>query len=385
MAKKKSKRKATSSVTKSSSLLGTRNSQGPSSAASPAALSRELDRLDRQLVQQLNERAEIARELECDQAQNTDSRATEPNEVARAAQRNPGPLSDGCVRAVFRELASGCRELRQQVRVAYLGPQYSYSHLAAIQRFGQSAELIPVTTIEAVLDAVNREDVQFGLVPLENSTDGRIADTLDVFVRMPVRISGEVPLRIHHNLLGKCRREDVREVHSKPQALSQCRNWLSRHLPGARVVETTSTTAAAELAATKPGVAAIASLQAGVNYELDVLAAHIEDNPHNVTRFAVMGHAAVARTGRDVTNLMFQLVHEPGALADAMAIFKRNRLNLTWIESFPLAGSNNEYLFFVELEGYETDVRVRRAITSLRRKTKRLEILGSYARAEPID
>lgn len=358
------------------------------SGSSASALRRRLDQLDEELVRQLNRRAELALELtklEAGQLPALAAGATEPDEVSRAVQHSKGPLSPSSIGAIFRELASGSRALVQLVRVAYLGPEHSYSHLAAVERFGQSAELVPVATIAAVFDAVNRGDVQFGLVPLENSTDGRIADTLDMFVRMPVRISGEVQLRIHHHLLGRCRRDEVREVCSKPQALSQCRGWLANQLPAAHLVEMTSTTAAAEKAATSPGVAAIASRHAGVQYGLDVLASQIEDNKNNITRFAIIGHAPARRSGQDITSLMFQLAHQPGALADAMAIFKRNRLNLTWIESFPLAGSSNEYLFFVELEGYEADLRVRRAIASLGRKSKRLEILGSYRRSAPVD
>jgi chorismate mutase/prephenate dehydratase len=347
----------------------------------------QLRQLDDQIVSLLNQRAELA-ETEAkgpDDGPNATSAATEPDDVERAVARNKGPLEDRCIAAVFRELVSGCRARLRPLQVAFLGPEHSYSHQAAVKRFGHSVDLVPVATISAVFDAVIRGDVQYGLVPLENSTDGRIADTLEMFVRTPVRISGEVPLRIHHHLLGKCRRDEIREVGSKPQAMSQCRNWLSQHLPKARLVPMASTTVAAETAAKKPGVAAIASHQAGVTYGLNVLAEHIEDNPHNVTRFAVIGHQSAQRTGHDITSLMFQLEHKPGALADSMAIFKRNRLNLTWIESFPLPGTNKEYLFFVELEGYETDLRVRRAIESLRRKTERLEILGSYAHTEPID
>lgn len=386
MAKEKSKR-TVKSRSKSTSA-GAKKGRSVSSASSVRALKRDLDRLDRELVVLLNRRAESA----CRLAQATagpDSGcsrlATAPDELSQAVTCNQGPLSDQSVRAVFRELVSGCRALVQPMRVAYLGPQYSYSHQAAIQRFGQSVEFVPVATIAAVFEAVDRGDAQFGLVPLENSTDGRIADTLEMFVRMPVRISGEVQLRIHHHLLGKGRRDQIQQVCSKPQALSQCRNWLSKHLPAAKLVPTASTTAAAELAAQKKGVAAIASLQAGVNYGLSVLAENLEDNPNNTTRFAVIGHTAAGPTGQDLTSLMFQLQHRPGALADAMAIFRRNRLNLTWIESFPLRGTNKEYLFFVELEGYEADLRVRRAISSLGKKTERMEVLGSYARTVPTD
>ena len=173
-------------------------------------------------------------------------------------------------------------------------------------------------------------------------------------------------------------RTDVKEVYSRPAALSQCRNWLTRHLPGARTIEVTSTSTAAQLAREKPGAAAIASLQAGVYYHLDVLAERIEDNSSNVTRFAVIGEEPAPRTGNDKTAMLFQVEHRPGALAEAMNIFKRNRLNLTWIESFPIPEVNRGYVFFVELEGHETDARVRRAIAILQRRTLRLEILGSY-------
>ncbi len=211
-----------------------------------------------------------------------------------------------------------------------------------------------------------------------------MADTLDMFARLPVRICGEVQLRIHHYLLGKCLRSEVREVYSKPQALSQCRMWLARHLSEARTVEIASTAAAARLAAEKPGAAAIASRQAGINYGLDFLAEEIEDNRHNVTRFAVIGERPGRRTGNDKTALMFELPHQPGALADAMSIFKRNRLNLTWIESFPMPETPNEYLFFVEFQGHPDEMRAKRALAALASKTVRLEVLGSYPAAQPI-
>ncbi len=214
---------------------------------------------------------------------------------------------------MFRELLSGTRQLLRGDRVCYLGPELSYSHLAAVQQFGASVEMIPVATISTVFDAINRQQAEFGLVPLENSTDGRVTDTLDMFARLPVSICGEVQLYIHHHLLGKCRRSEVRTVYSKPQALSQCRTWLARHLPDARVQETTSTTAAARLAVDEPGAAAIASRQAGVFYGLDFLAESIQDNPNNVTRFAVIGEAAPPRSGNDKTAVMFELPHQPGA------------------------------------------------------------------------
>jgi len=250
--------------------------------------------------------------------------------------------------------------------------------LAATRCFGQSVQFVPVGGIRAVFEEVNRGHCDFGVVPIENSTDGRITDTLDMFTRLPVRICGQVETRISHSLLGRCTREEIREVYSKPQALSQCRNWLARHLPAARLIEVTSTTTAAQLARDKHGAAAVASRQAAGHYELDILAEGIEDNPFNSTRFAIIGTTEVAATGNDRTAILFQIEHEPGALVDAMGIFKRNSLNMTWIESFPDAAAPRTYLFFVELEGHKTDKNVAAALTQLGRKAVRLELLGSF-------
>ncbi len=353
-----------------------------------AAMRAKIDRIDQELVRLMNERAKIALEigkLKNNRGISAYAPAREDEVLSRVLALSTGPLPDRCVRAAFREVISGSRSLEKELRVAYLGPAYSYSHLAAIHRFGQSVELIPVASIAAVFEEINRRHADFGLVPIENSTDGRVADTLDMFARLPARICGEVQLRIHHNLLGKCARGEVEEVYSKPQALSQCRNWLAKHLPGARTIEVTSTSTAAQLAQDKPGAAAIASLQAGVHYGLDVLASDIEDNKGNLTRFAVIADETGPRTGNDKCALMFEVEHRPGALADAMNVFKRNRLNLTWIESFPIARPEGGYLFFVELEGHEADPRVRRAIAALERKAVRLEVLGSYARMAPVE
>jgi chorismate mutase/prephenate dehydratase len=352
----------------------------------PATLESRLQGLDRELVKAFNERARLAAKV-ANQRGTVDpgvARIGGDAEVLNAAVAwNKGPLSDRSVRAAFRELLSGCRTLDRRVRVAFLGPLYSYSHLAVIHRFGQSVELSPVGSIGAVFEEVNRGHSNFGLVPIENSTDGRIADTLDMFTRLPVGICGEVELEIHHALLGKCTRDAIREVYSRPQALSQCRNWLAKHLPSSRSIEVTSTSTAAQLALEKPGAAAIASLQAGVHYGLDVLAERIEDNASNATRFAVIGEMTPERTGNDRTAMMFQTEHRFGALADALAVFKRNRVNLTWIESFPIPGSERAYLFFVELEGHESDPPVRRCVDTLERKTLRLKVLGCFPATEP--
>ena len=347
-----------------------------------------IDQVDCNLVGLLNRRAELAKrigELKLKAGEPVYAPSREEQVIQRAIASSAGTLPANVIRAVFREVISGCRGMQQSLRVAYLGPEFSYSHLAAIQHFGQGAELIPVATIAAAFEEVERGHAEFALVPMENSTDGRVADTLDRISRSPVRICGEIPLRIHHCLLGVIPREEVRVVYSKPQALSQCRNWLAKHLPKAVPTEVASTSEAARLAREEPAVAAIASRQAGVNHHLNVLAENIEDNPDNVTRFAVIRDLPAPRTGNDKTALMFEIAHRPGALADAMAIFKRHELNMTWIESFPIPGSRGRYLFFVELLGHQQDEGVGKAIAELDALTKRLEVLGSYARMEPVD
>jgi chorismate mutase/prephenate dehydratase len=357
-------------------------------AARPLSqLRSELDAIDREIIAAVNRRAEVAKQI--GERKHGDSQAIfDPQREAQVVQQaiasNPGPLPDAAIRAVFRELVSGSRAVQLRLRVAYLGPEFTFSHLAAIERFGHSAELVPVGTIAAVFEEVERGQAQCGVVPMENSTDGRVSDTLDCFSRSHVRIFGELPLRIHHCLLGMGKREEIRIVYSKPQPLSQCRNWLARHLPNVDLVEVGSSAEAARRAQDDSKVAAVASAQAGVNYGLPVLVPNIEDNPDNITRFAVIATETSPPSGHDKTALMVEIVHQPGALADAMAIFKRNKLNMTWIESFPIPGARGRYLFFVEFEGHEQDRSCRRAIDTLAKNALRLEVLGSYAKTDPV-
>ena len=355
--------------------------------SSVADLRRALDRVDQEILAAINRRAELAQQIgQLKQAsqQPVFDPERESEVLHGAIDANAGPLTNESVRAIFRELISATRAIQVPTRVAYLGPEFTFSHLATIERFGQSAELLPVGTIAAVFEEVERGQAEFGVVPMENSTDGRVSDTLDCFSRASARICGELPLRIHHCLLGVSTREEVQTIFSKPQPLSQCRNWLARHLPRAELREVASTAEAAQRAKSDPRSAAVASAQAGVNYGLPILARNIEDQSDNITRFAVIGRETGPRTGSDKTALMLEIVHQPGALADAMAVFKRNRLNMTWIESYPIPGHRGRYLFFVEFVGHQNELRSRRAIASLGKKALRLEILGSYAQTEPI-
>jgi chorismate mutase/prephenate dehydratase len=270
--------------------------------------------------------------------------------------------------------------LQRKLKVAFLGPEYSFSHVAALMRFGQDVEFVGVATIAAIFEEVSRKQVDFGVVPIENSTDGRITDTLDSFVRFPiVKICSEVRLRVHHHLLANCEPSEIGHIYSKPQALSQCRNWLSKTLPRAQIHEIGSTAAAAQLVLNNPaGNAAIASREAAVRYGLRILFENIEDSPDNATRFAVVGTHDSDRTGNDCTALMIQIPHSPSSLANTLTILGQNKINLTWIESFPVRDAAGEYVFFVAMDGHKDDAKVKRALASLEEHCEQLTILGSF-------
>lgn len=359
------------------------NTNPSRAAASLRTLRSQIDRVDLQIVDFLNKRAGLAAEIgrvKNDHGAEVFTPAREEEVLQNVLKANKGPLDEATIRAVFRELMSGSRALQKVLKVAYLGPEYSFSHLAAVERFGQAVEFIRVGSIAAVFEEVNRGHSDFGVVPLENSTDGRVADTLDMFLRLPqLKVCAEVRLPIHHNLLANCEQQEIRRVYSKPQALSQCRNWLSKNVPHASLHEVASTATAAELAQREPGAAAVASRQAAVKYNLRILFTDIQDSPFNETRFAVIGMLECGKTGHDKTAIMFKVPHNPGSLVDALNIFKQSKLNLTWIESFPAKSSQGqEYVFFVDFEGHMEDLKVKRALSALSEHCDELSVLGSF-------
>ncbi len=359
-----------------------------------ASLRTQIDRLDHELVDLLNRRAEVVvrvGQFKQDRGLEVWSAAREDEVIAQALAASRGPMPAETLRTIFRELISGSRSLERPLRVACLGPKYSYSHLASVARFGEAVEHVPVGSIAAVFEEVNRRHVQFGLVPLENSTDGRVADTLDCFIKLPnLKIRAEVRLRVHHCLMGRCEWGQIRRVYSKAQALSQCRNWLGKNVPQAAKVEVVSTAAAAELAAREDYAAAVASRAAAAAHRLNILAENIEDQPHNVTRFAVIAERPGERTGRDKTTLMIRLANQAGSLARTIAPFEKFGVNMTWIESFPIPapGAHDHdpsYLFFLDIEGHADDAPVQKALELVRKRCERLDILGSYPRSECIE
>ncbi|MFO0879223.1 MAG: prephenate dehydratase [Gemmataceae bacterium] len=378
-----------------------RKAEGNSATPSPLNVTRtaaqlkqlrsQIDKLDVEIVKYINQRATIAAEIgraKIEQGEDIFSPAREEEvyqNVLQVNDKTKGPLSEVTIRAIFREIMSGSRALQKLHKIAYLGPEYSFSHLAAVEHFGQSVELVPVGTIAAVFEEVEREHVDFGVVPIENSTDGRVTDTLDMFLKMRhLTICGEIRLRIHHNLVANCEHQEIRRVYSKPQALSQCRNWLAKNVPHALLKDVSSTAIAAELSQREPGAAAVASRQAAVRYGLRILFSQIEDSPHNETRFAVIGHHKAGRTSNDKTGIMFRLPHNPGSLVEALDVFRQNKINLTWIESYPAQTPRPEYLFFIDFEGHQEDPKVAKALKSLGEHCQELTVLGSYPMAKAV-
>jgi chorismate mutase/prephenate dehydratase len=350
------------------------------------SLRSQIDKLDIQILKLVNERASHAAEigrLKNDHGSEVFTPVREEEVLQHVVDANKGPLRADSIRAVFREIISGSRALQKTLKVAYLGPEYSFSHLAAVERFGQSIEFVKVGSIAAVFEEVNRGHVEFGVVPLENSTNGSIADTLDMFTRMPhLLICSEVRLPIHHNLLSNVEQQRINRVYSHPQALAQCRTWLSKNMPHALLKEVSSTAVAADLAHQEQGAAAVASKQAAVTYGLRVLFENIEDSPYNETRFAVVGHQKSPRTGHDKTAVMFRIPHSAGSLVEALDVFKQSKINLTWIEAFPTRTAKAEYIFFVDFDGHLEDAKVSKALKALQERCEEVSLLGSFPAAE---
>ncbi|QEL17203.1 prephenate dehydratase [Limnoglobus roseus] len=353
------------------------------------ALRVKIDKLDLDILDLVNKRASIASQIgkvKAQQGGDVFSAAREEEVIQNILTANKGPLPEVTLKAIFRELMSAARALQRVQKVAFLGPEHSYSHIAALERFGEAAEYMSVGSIAAVFEEVSRKHVDIGIVPLENSTDGRIADTLDMFINMPnIKICSEIRLMVHHNLLANCEQTAIQHIYSKAQALSQCRNWLSKNMPHASLHQVASTADAARLATGSPNAAAVASRQAAVRYGIRVLFANIEDYANNETRFAVIGQTDSGKTGNDKTAVMFQVLHKPGALVDILELFKSNKINLTWVESFPYRQAKGEYVFFVDFEGHREDPKIKKAIQAAEKMCESFSVLGSFPMAKLAD
>jgi chorismate mutase/prephenate dehydratase len=341
--------------------------------------------LDLQILTLLNQRAEAALRIG-DLKRRKDEPSYAPEReaqiLARLTAANPGPLAADAVRAIWREIVSACRALERPLAVAFLGPRATFTHQAAREQFGEGVEYVAARSNADIFDEVERGRVAFGVVPVENSTEGAVNITLDRLIDTDAVICGERFLPIAQHLLSRARElSEVKTVLSHPQGIAQCRNWLSQHLPDVPTQEVTSTAAAAEMAAADATIAAIASELAGQLYGVPTLRARIEDNPYNSTRFLVIGRQPVGPSGRDKTSILFAMRNEPGTLHAIIEPFARRRLNLTKIESRPAKRRPWEYVMFVDFEGHRDTPEVAAVLEEIRGRTLFLKILGSYPAA----
>ena len=281
-------------------------------------------------------------------------------------------------------MMSGSFFLERPLRIAYLGPDGSFSHTAAMMKFGQSVEYEPQTDIRGVFDEINHERCDLGVVPIENSIAGGVIETLDELIETPVHICAELRLAIHHNLLANCRLEEITTIYSKPEVFTQCRQWLSSTLPNIGTIASASTAEAANQVGNEPGAAAIASKLAAELYDLQIVCENIEDIRNNVTRFFVIGREPARPTGNDKTAMVFNTAHKIGALVDVLHSFRNNGVNLTNIESRPSRKRDMEYYFFVECQGHQNSENVLSAMKDARVHCLQLSVLGSYPEVSEV-
>jgi len=348
------------------------------------ALREQIDELDRRIVEMLNARAEVViRVGQAKRAKRIQIYAPDREKAVldRVAQLNPGPLPQKTLQAIYRELMSGSFALEQPLRIGYLGPEGSFSHMAATRKFGASVEYLPLADIRAVFEETVRGHIDLGMAPVENSVGGGVIETMDAFVEHDVRICAEVLVEIHHNLLANCAPDEVTMIASKPEIFAQCRNWLSRSFQKVDLIPVASSAKAAEMAKQQHGLAAIGSSLAAELYELKIVFANIEDTSSNMTRFFIIGGEVPKPTGNDKTVLMFTTAHRAGALVEVLNVLGRHGINMTNIDTRPSKRRNWEYYFFVDCEGHIQDERVAKATEAAREHCLELHVLGSFPKA----
>jgi len=351
-----------------------------------AQLRIKIDALDKNLQTLLNERAKLAQEVALAKNSSSDTNfyraEREAQVLEKIKQRNLGPLSNEEVARLFREIMSACLALEQVMTIAFLGPEGTFTQSAALKHFGHSVKTLPLTSIRDVFREVESGNASYGVVPIENSTEGVISHTLDQFVNSNLNICGEVELRIHHHLLSKLSSlDEIKCVYSHQQALAQCREWLDVNLPGIEQKSVSSNAEAARIAANETAAAAIAGDMAAEIYHLDILVNSIEDEPDNTTRFLIIGKRETPACGKDKTSLLISTQNRPGALHSVLAPLVNNNISMTRIESRPSRRGMWDYIFFIDCEGHRDDERVAKAIAELEQEASFVKVLGSYPRA----
>ena len=344
-----------------------------------------IDGIDAQIVTLLNQRTQHVLEIGAikqKQGQEIYAPHRERAVLQKVCKLNEGPITDDGLRAIYREIMSSALSLEKNLTIAYLGPEATFTHQAAIKRFGSSLHYSSQRTIADVFHEVSKHRADYGVVPVENSTEGVVTHTLDMFVDSDLKVVSQVVLRISHCLVSKAKREDIQRIYVHPQTLGQCRGWIHRNLPHAELVETSSNARSAELAAKEKRSAAIAGVLAAEQYGVPVLEHDIQDNAANATRFLVLGRQCSPPSGADRTSIMFSVRDDVGALHKALAPFRRYRINMTKIESRPSKRKAWEYFFFVDCDGHADTPKVAKAIEQLGAHCSFVKVLGSYPNAE---
>ena len=340
-----------------------------------------IDQLDTQIVRLLNERTRqvlAIGEIKLKAGEEIYAPHRERVVFERVCQRNEGPMTNDQLRAVYREIMSSALALEKTMTIAYLGPEATFTHQAAIRRFGASLSYTALKTIGDVFTEVSKKRADYGVVPVENSTEGVVTHTLDMFVDSELKIVSQIVLPVQQCLMSNTPRAKIKKLFVHPQSLAQCRGWIQLHLPKAEIIETSSNARSAELAAKEKGAAAIGVSLAADKYKLRILEQDIQDNAANATRFLVLGRTCSPPTGDDRTSLMISVADKAGALHQAIAAFRRYKINLTKIESRPSKRKAWEYFFFIDCAGHFQDAKVAKAIELLGHQCNFVKILGSY-------
>jgi len=346
---------------------------------------KSIDEYDAQLVRLLNERTKqvlAIGELKLKEGEEIYAPHREKTVLDRLCRLNKGPITDASLRAIYREIMSSALSLEKTLTIGYLGPEATFTHQAAIRRFGSSLFYSPLKTITDVFTELSKNRVDYGVVPVENSTEGVVTHTLDMFVDSDLKIVSQIVLPVQHCLVGHCRRAQIKRLYAHPQSLGQCRGWVQSNLPRVEIIETSSNARSAELAAKERTSAAIAGVLAAEKYQVPVLEFDIQDNAANATRFLVLGRQCSPPTGNDRTSVMFSIMDRVGALYRALAPFRRYRINMTKIESRPSKRKAWEYFFFVDCDGHMEDRKVARALQLLGEHCSFVKVLGSYPNAD---
>lgn len=348
-------------------------------------LRKKVDALDKSIVRLLNDRTQIAvkiGKLKKKKGEEIYAPAREKVVLERVASLNAGPLPDASLQAIYREIMSASLTLEHPFKIAYLGPQATFTHEAARARFGTSVDYVSCETITDVFALVQKHAALYGVVPIENSTEGAVTHTLDQFVETPLKICAEIYLPISLHLMAKCDRKRIQRIYSKAEVFGQCRRWLHSHLPGVDTIAVSSTARAAEMAARENDSGALAGALAAELYGLNNLAQNVQDMGGNVTRFLVIGQQFGKPTGEDKTSIFFAVRHKVGALHDALSTLKKHSVNMTKIESRPSRSKAWEYYFFVDLEGHAADPHLQKALEEMAEHCILLTVLGSYPKAK---